>query len=537
VNDSRFDGIIIGAGHNGLITAAYLAKAGVKVAVFESRPAVGGGFATEELSVPGFKHNTHAVYCKIHESPVHFDLELERYGVSYIFPTAKQAFVKRDSCFVQYQDIDATENSIRRFSSKDADVYRRIARKWQQWLLDFGLPELYMAPKSPDKWEAELRQKPGGIEYLDVVLGYSPLEYVTELFESEFCRMFFLRAAIASEYDVTTKGIPPFVFTNMASWVAGKTAIIRGGTRMVAEALRRIVEEHGGKVFVGQPVQRIVVENGAAKSVALQDGREIHAERFVASSIDPVHTFLFMVGEDKLPLEIREKVAGFKFKESSLFRVFLSLKERPIFKISEREPVVNDALYYTLGFEHPDDLFKMGAQAAKGLIPDPTGIVAGIISTHDPSQAPLGGYTAYLGLLAPFELADGGAARWVDVAHDTAESLLEKFREFAPNMTNDNILGRFAYTPPDMEAYLPDMINGDICQGKICPEQLGYNRPWRGMSQYRTFIDKLYLCGSSAHPGGFAIGGPGYNAANAIAEDCGFAKWWPQFEPRKVVQF
>ncbi|MEM5390139.1 hypothetical protein VSR68_42575, partial [Paraburkholderia phymatum] len=91
------------------------------------------------------------------------------------------------------------------------------------------------------------------------------------------------------------------------------------------------------------------------------------------------------------------------------------------------------------------------------------------------------------------------------------------------------------YTPVDIETYLPSMIQGDICHGKITPEQLGFNRPFAGMSQYRTIIDKLYLCGASAHPGGFAIGAPGYNAANAIADDFGYAKWWPKFEPRKVV--
>ncbi len=538
MNNSRFDGIIIGAGHNGLITAAYLAKAGVKVAVFESRPTVGGGFSTEELSVPGFKHNTHAIYCKMHESPANADLELERHGVTYIYPRAKKAFIQRDNSFIYYQDIDETEASIRRFSPRDADTYHKVSRKWRQWVRDFSLPELYAAPKPPDQWEAEIRKKPGGNEYLEVVLGGSVLDYAHQLFESDFCRMAVYRAAIASEYSLTTKGIPPFVFTNMVSWFAGKTAIIRGGTRVLAEALTRIIEENGGKVFLRQPVQRIIVENGTAKGIALEDGQEILADRFVASSIDPVHTFLFMVGEDKLPQYIQEKVTGFKFKESSLFRVFLSLKERPIFKMSERDPTLNDALYYTLGFDSPDDLAKMGAQALAGLFPDTVGITAGIISTHDATQAPAGGgCTAYVGILAPFELAKGGAAAWTDIAQDAAEQLLAKFREYAPNMTNDNILGRFAYTPPDIEAFLPDMINGDITQGKICPEQLGFNRPWAGMSQYRTFIDKLYLCGSSAHPGGFAIGGPGYNAANAIADDCGFAKWWPKFDPNKLEVF
>jgi phytoene dehydrogenase-like protein len=535
VSHSRFDGIVIGAGHNGLITAAYLAKAGVKVAVFEARPKVGGGFATEELSVPGYKHNTHATFCKIHDSPAHYDLELERYGVSYIYPHAKKAFVKRDSCFVYYQDIQDTENAIRRFSSKDADTFRKIAPKWQQWYLDFILPELYSAPKPWDQWEADLRKQRGGKEYLHVVQNYSPLEYAAELFESDFCRMALLRGALAAEYDIRTKGIPPLVLSTIINYLAAKTALVRGGTRVAAEGLARVVTENGGQIFTGQPVAKIIVENGTAKGIALEDGREVHADRFVASSIDPVHTFLFMVGEDKLPRDIQEKVAGFQFRASSAFRVFLSLKERPIFKISERDPVVNDAFYYTIGFESVDDLFKMEPQTKAGLIPDIVGMTGGIISTHDPSLAPAGGCTAFFGTKMPFELADGGAARWSEVAQDTADKLLARLREYVPNLTDDNIIGRFAYTPPDTEAYLPNMVNGDICQGRICPEQLGYNRPWPGMSQYRTFIDKLYLCGSSAHPGGQAIGGPGYNAANAIADDHGFVKWWPRFEPHKVV--
>ena len=533
---ASFDGIIIGAGHNGLITAAYLAKAGLRIAVLESRPKVGGGFATEELTIPGFKYNTHALYCKLHDSPVHEDLQLARYGVSYIFPEPKKAFVRRDSCFIYYQNVQATYESIRRFSARDAETFRKVAIQWHQWYLDFILPEMYSAPKPPDQWEDEIKKQPGGREYLRVVLGYTPIEYANELFESEYCRLSVIRGAHAAEYDVTTKGIPALVFSHIVSWFAGKTAIVRGGTSRFTDGLAKLIEEHGGKIFTGQAASRILVEGGTAKGVALGDGSQLRAERFVASSIDPVHTFLFMVGEEHLPQGIQEKVAGFQFKENSAFRVFLSLKERPIFKISEREPAVNDALYYTIGFETPEELLKMSDQANAGEIPDMVGMTGGIVSTHDPSQAPPGCHTAYVGILAPFELADGGAARWVDVARETGERLIEKFREYAPNITKDNILAQFAYTPRDIETTLPDMVNGDICQGKICPEQLGYNRPWAGMSDCRTFIDKLYLCGASVHPGGHAIGAPGYNAANAIAEDLGIAKWWPPFEPRKVVR-
>ena len=184
MNKARFDGIIIGAGHNGLVTAAYLAKAGLKVAVFESRPTLGGGFATEELTVPGFKHNIHAIHCKIHDSPVHRDLELERYGVSYLFPEPKKAYVRHDSYFLFYQDVEANYDAIRRISTRDAETYKKVAPKWRQWYLDIILPELYSAPKPADEWEAETRKKPGGREYVDVVLGYSPVEYAAELLES-----------------------------------------------------------------------------------------------------------------------------------------------------------------------------------------------------------------------------------------------------------------------------------------------------------------------------------------------------------------
>ncbi len=537
MDTSHFDGIIIGAGHNGLITAAYLAKAGLKMAVFEARPSVGGGFATEELTAPGFKHIIHAMHCKIHDSPVHNDLELGRYGVSYIFPDPKKVFLRHDSYFIYFQNVEKTYNSIKRISTKDAETFKKVSKIWQQWYLDFVLPEMYSIPKPADQWEAEIRAKPGGKEYLNVIKNYSPLEYATEVFEHEYCQMSFIRGAQSAEYDVNSKGIPCLVFETILNWFIGTTALVRGGIRRIPEALAQIVKEHGGKVFENQKVGKIIVENGAAKGIVLEDGRVVHADRFVASSINPIHTFFFLVGEDKLPKKMQEKVAGFKFKGVSLFRVHLALKERPIFTISQREPLINDGWLFTIGFESPGDFVRFGAQAKAGLIPDVTGCAAGITTVHAPSQAPPGGHVAYAGLPAPFELADGGAARWVDVAKETGDRLMEKFREYAPNITDDKILGRFTYTPKDIEAYLPDMISGDINQGMVCMEQLGYNRPWAGMSRYRTFIDQLYMCGASTHPGGLAVGGPGYNAANAIAEDLGIKKWWLPYDPRTVVTF
>ncbi len=535
MNEGPFDGIVIGAGHNGLITASYLARAGMSVAVFEARPNVGGGFSTEEVTLPGFKHNLHTIHSKIHESPAHGDLELDRYGVSYLFPQPKMAFVRHDEYFVYYQGTRRNYESISRISRKDAETYRKVTAKWHQWYLDFILPELYSAPKPPDEWESEIRKQPGGEEYLSVVLGLSPVEYAAHLFESELCRLAVVRAAASAEYSPATKGIPAIVFAHIVNWFAGKTALVRGGTRSLAEALARYVEDHGGRVHMSHGVSRILVEGGVARGVVLEDGREIRARRFVASSIDPVHTFLFMIDEGELPESIRDRVAEYQFSETSIFRVHLALRERPRFTIAEREPDINNAWKFTIGFESPGDFVKMGEQASSGEIPDALGLDAGLVSFHDPSQAPSGCYTAYVGIRAPFELRDGGADRWASVASDVAERLLRTLREYAPNMTDENVLGKFAYSPKDIEQYLPDMVSADVCQGKICPEQLGHARPWPGMSTYRTPIEKLYLCGSCTHPGGHAIGAPGYNAANAIADDLGIEKWWRPYVPRRAV--
>ena len=535
MSDTEFDGIIIGAGHNGLITASYLAKAGLKIGVFESRPAVGGGFASDEVTAPGFKHHLHAHYCKIHESPAQTDLELERYGIEYAFPDPKMAIVRKDGYFLYHQEREKTYNSIKLISEKDARTYLEVSEKWHRWYIDFILPELYAAPQERDVWEADLRARPGGAEYLDVITNYSPLSYAEALFETEYCRLAVIRGAASAEYEVDCKGMPALVLVTILNWFNEKTAHVVGGINQIPLALKRITEENGGTVFENRRVAKILVGDNGAEGIALEDGSEIRAHRFVASSIDPVHTFLFMLDEKHLPAEQADKAANFKFKGTSLFRVHLALRERPRFTMAGREPAIDDSWKFTIGFEAPGDFARIGAQIEAGEPPEITGVDFGLTTIFDPSQAPEGCHVAYVGMPAPFDLADGGPERWSSLAKELGDKLIAKLREYAPNMTDDNIIGRFAYTPKDIEEYLPNMIDGDICAGEICPEQLGYNRPWPGMSQYRTFIPGLYLCGASTHPGGHAVGGSGYNAANAIAEDLGIAKWWPAYDAAKSV--
>jgi phytoene dehydrogenase-like protein len=536
VSNSEFDGIVVGGGHNGLITAAYLAKAGLKVAVFEGRAEVGGGFATEEVTAPGFRHHLHAHYCKIHESPVHSDLNLDDYDVSYVFPDPKMAIIRKEGYFLYHQDREKTYESIKKVSAKDAETYRVMSEKWRRWYRDFILPEMYSAPKPPEQWREETMARPGGAEYIEHCTQYSPIEYANMLFESEVCRLAIIRGSASAEYDVNYKGIPALVFATIINWFNERTAHVVGGIRRIPFALKRIIEENGGKVLESTPVSRILIEDGEAKGVSLADGTEYFADKFVASSIDPVHTFFFLVGDEHLSPELAEKVANFRFRDKSLFRVHLALKERPHFTMASKDPTIDDAWKFTVGFEFPGDFEKVATNLASGQVPDVDGVDFGLASIFDDTQAPKGQHVAYAGIPAPFDLADGGAEKWPAIAKDLGDKLIAKLREYAPNMTDENILGRFSYTPKDIEEYLPDMVSGDICQGEMCPEQLGYNRPWPGMSQYLTPFGKLYMCGASTHPGGHAVGASGYNAANRIAEDLGLEKWWPEYDPEAIIE-
>ena len=141
--------------------------------------------------------------------------------------------------------------------------------------MDFLLPQMYSAPKPPDQWREEVLKKPGGREYYNVAVNYSPVEYAAELFESEYGRATVTRGAISCESDPTTKGIPTLVFATIVNWFAGNTAIVRGGTLQLPLALARIIEENGGKIFTGQPVGRILVDGGVARGITLQDGRVV----------------------------------------------------------------------------------------------------------------------------------------------------------------------------------------------------------------------------------------------------------------------
>jgi phytoene dehydrogenase-like protein len=297
----------------------------------------------------------------------------------------------------------------------------------------------------------------------------------------------------------------------------------------LARGLHESLIRAGGELILGADVDKIAVENGAAVGVHLRDGREMRS-RFVASTIDVKQTFTEMVELASLPEPYQEKVRNFKYTSWSLFGLHLALKEAPRHLGADFDPHVNEALKVNIGCESLEQLFALHHEVAKGEIPSHVSFGTGSITNFDPSQAPPGYHTAYGWHAMPY--APGGSPDNIEgVKEEFADRMLEKWREFAPNMTPDNILARHIWTANDYTRELPNMVDGDIFVGSFAGDQTMWNH-----FGYRTPIQGLYMGGSATHPGGAISGGGGYISARVIAEDMGANIWWKPYDAREALK-
>jgi phytoene dehydrogenase-like protein len=285
-------------------------------------------------------------------------------------------------------------------------------------------------------------------------------------------------------------------------------------------------------------VKRIIVEDGTATGVEMEDGTVHKATKFVASNLDPYQTFLDLVGEEHLDDHFVLRVNDWKWEWDSLFVVHFALDKAPQFTAAASNPDLERAFIYVVGYESEQDLINHWEAIRKGELMEGAGFNCCFPSVHDSKQAPLGRHTGLISQFAPYRLVEGGAEAWYRIREEHAERCVATLCQYAPNMTEDNILWHYITTPLDIENKFPDMGEGSIKQGGYLPLQMGFLRPNEECSQYATPIKNLYVCGASTFPGGLITFGPGYNAANRIAEDLGIEKWWekPQIVARAEEQ-
>jgi phytoene dehydrogenase-like protein len=519
-----YDFVVVGAGHNGLACAAYLARSGASVLVLERFNRVGGACHTEEVTLPGFKHNVcSVVHTHIPSSPVYRDLELERHGVRYVYPEHLRGTIFPDQrSIVMYREPERMAAELARFSARDADTYRQLIADYGEFVQATVHPLMYSPPLPPSVQTAQLEGSPEGNQLLQWQMS-TPVQLLNELFDSAEVKVHFLTR-------LTVLGFAPDQFG--LGWIClmriltGEAPICVGGSQQLAEGMRRALEAHGGKVRTGVAVKRVLLRGKRASGVELADGEKIDAAKAVITNVEPKKSFLGMVGEEHLPESFVRRVRQYHTRGRSLFVLHLALAEPPRYRAAAGNAPVNNAFSQEMFGGDVIEQVRAYQQIAMGEAPRKEMLQVCMPTLHDPSQAPPGKHTAVVWQYAPYRLDAGGPEGWRALREEYAEHVLGLWRSYAPNMTRDRILAMKIQDPTDTERNNDNLVGGVDVVGDLSPDQLGYFRPFAGWSHYRSPVEGLYMCGGYCHPGGGVHAGAGHNAAGVIAEDFKLKKWW-----------
>jgi phytoene dehydrogenase-like protein len=522
----EYDAIIIGGGHNGLILGNYLQKAGLRTLILERRLEIGGGLSTEEITIPGFVHNLHSYFHDtINIMPPYLDLELEKFNARYYRPPVQAGIALRNGqAITMHTELDKTCASIARVSKHDAEAYREISENYGPFMESVVIPALFTPAQPPSSQPTILEQSPEGMDFLRMGR-LSPGDVLDEYFENEH-----VKALILHQLPIPRGVLPDYhglgAVIPLTVCQAEHSQICIGGSHVLAHALWRAFFANGGMALGLRHVSKILVEGGEAKGVEILNGERFRANRLVASAVDLKQTFLEMVGEEQLEEEFIKKVVKFKLDEFSIFGVHLALREAPVHRSARFDPDIDKAFKLDIGLETPGDYQRLWSEIREGKLPGHFGMFCSVPSLFDSTQAPKGKHTALIWQPAPYHLRDGGPEKWDEVADEYMDRCIARWREYAPNLTDDKILMKKALSPLDIERKLWTMKSGGVFMGRMILGQLEYFRPLPELAQYRTPIKNLYLCGACCHPGGGIIGAPGFIAADIIAEDHGLNKWW-----------
>jgi phytoene dehydrogenase-like protein len=518
---SEFDVVIIGGGPNGLIAGAYLAKAGLSVAICERRFEVGGGLATEENLYPCYATNPHVLYhMMVDYMPAIRDFDLDGPALTWIKPNAQTGMVFEDgTSLLLSRMVNDTKDSITKYSFKDAVTFGKVIRRWRRIVDEIVAPATYIPPMAPIEITMAMQQTEIGREMLEIG-EMSPLEIINETFEHEKVRTLMLYASCMWGLDPHETGLG-FMVPLMLDRTVNK-CYCYGGSHKFAGALAREVVKNGGLILEAAGVDDIIVEGGRAVGVALaHEGRTLRG-KVVMSTLDPQTTFSDLVGEEHLPEELKSMVAGWTWDKWSFNTLHIAADEPP--KYATDDPWIDQSFATVVGIESVDQLLAHWEAVSAGKIDlNAFGGHSTCESLFDPTLSDRPGkFVSMFQIHAPYDLEGG----WLNRREEIREAMLGKWRKAAPNLRPDLLIDTSMEDPGEIEIRFPQMRRGSIKHGDYMPLQMGCFRPSQECSGTDTPIEGLYVCGGSTYPGGLVLGGPGYLGANRVAEDLGVQKWW-----------
>ena len=518
---SKYDAIVIGSGHNGLTCACYLARAGLKVIVLEQYHSIGGMTNTEELTLPGFKSDTHAICFQVANfSPAVHELQLAQYGFELIYcdPCFSQVFPNGRSISV-HRNLDETCQSIAQFSTKDSATWRMLYERFLA-VKDQIVSSINSPPPSFADQAAILQSLPGGLdEYRFQIQTFR--SWCDEMFEAEETK------ALFGSWDLHVGASPDDVGGASIAWLFSMIVqhfgnnVVKGGMRNLPLALAGFLEAHNGEIRTNARVRNIVVENGKAIAVRLIDGEEIEVGTLIASNVDPQHLVLDLLGEDQVGKNLANKMRQYELGESVMV-VYLALDSPVEYKAG---PLAGNSVYVhptPASLHYFSHLFY---EVRGGLLPSRPFFLACNDSAGDPSRVPTGKGLMKL-ILQPVPYTIKGDAtgkvsgrNWDKAKEPFADYVIDLItRDYIPNL-KENILKRVVHSPKDIEELMPSAPRGTITHGAFVPYQSGSMRPIPEMGNYRSPIANVYLCGSGSHPGAGVTMAPGRNAAQIIYQD------------------
>ncbi len=525
----QLDVIVIGAGHNGLVTAAYLARAGLRVLVLERREVVGGSCVTEEVW-PGYRVSTAAYVSSLLRPEIIRDLELARHGFALLprDPSSFTPFPDGRSLLLG-PDRELTRREVAKFSSHDAAALPRYEAMLER-VAAFVEPTLLETP--PDPWSLQprnlLRLATLGWRFARLgTLGPQVVEILTgaarpildRWFQSEQLKVTLATdAIIGAMASPSTPGTAYVLFHHVmgeCNGVRGVWGYVRGGMGGISTALAAAARERGAEIRVSSPVARILTRGRRVAGVALEDGTELRARR-VVSSADAAVTFLKLLDPDELPPEFTAAVRQIDYGSASL-KINAALSELPDFTClpgAAPGPQHRGTIHIAPTLDYMEQAYddaKYGRPSQRPILE------CTIPSVVDPTVAPPGTHLMSCFVqYAPYALREGEGT-WDGLKEQFADRCFDVLAEYAPNIKRA-VIARQVLSPLDLERQF-GLTGGNIFQGAMTLRQLFFLRPLAGYADYRTPVRGLYLCGAATHPGGGVMGACGYNAAREILRD------------------